>query len=255
LAPLIIAHRGAMTDAPENTKAAFDKAVLYSVDGIEFDVQITKDGCPVIFHDDSLARINGSLKSISDHTFHELSGYDWGRWFSEEFINEKILTLDQVLKNYGSKTRLLIEIKPSSKKEAKNLYYGLAAMVVESIRYLISHARISDTYILSFDPELIKSAYINDPDLNYVLNLNAPLINQKRANIDPEILCGYCIEHKKLSRQFVENVHHYDKIMMTYSCNSVQTLKKLLKMNLDVIMTDDPGNSVWKQFDLLSCVT
>lgn len=254
MAPLIIAHRGAMAEAPENTKSAFDKAVAYCVDGIEFDVQITSDGQPVIYHDKSLVKINGSLKPIPEYAFHELNGYDYGSWFSEKFNNEKILTLDQILEIYGPENRLFIEIKPSPVAESNNQYAALAAMVVESIRNMIPNDQISNMYILSFDPEIIKSAFLNDPNLNYVLNLDDPLIDQNHMNIDPEILCGYCIEHTKLSRQFIENVHYYDKIIMTYSCNSVQTLEKLLKLDLDVIMTDDPGNSMWKQFDLLSYV-
>ncbi len=254
MAPLIIAHRGAMTEAPENTKPAFDKAFLYSVDGIEFDVQITSDGFPVIFHDSSLKKLNEKSKSISDLTFQDLSAYDWGGWFSEEFKNEKILTLDQVLKFYGHKTRLLIEIKPSPKEETRNLYCKLAAMVVESIKDMIPYDQISNMYILSFDPEIIKSAYLNGPDLNYVLNLEDPIIHQNHMNIDPEILCGYCIEHTRLSKQFVEHVHHYEKLIMTYSCNTKETLRHLLGLDLDMIMTDDPGNQMWKQFDLCSFV-
>jgi glycerophosphoryl diester phosphodiesterase len=243
-----------MTEAPENTKPAFDKAVSYAVDGIEFDVQITSDGCPVIFHDSNLAKFNEKFKSISDFTFEDLSAYDWGKWFSEEFRNEKILTLDQVLTRYGHKTRLMIEIKSSPKAETQSLYYQLAAMVVESIRNNIANDLIPNMYILSFDPEILKSAYLNGPDLNYVLNLDDPIIHQNHVNIDPEILCGYCIEHTRLSRQFVEHVHHYGKMIMTYSCNSEETLRFLLNLDLDVIMTDDPGNRMWKQFDLLSYV-
>ena len=254
LAPLIIAHRGAMTEAPENTIPAFDKAVQYSVDGFEFDVQITSNSCPVIFHDSTLSKFNENLKSISDFTFQDLSVYDWGGWFSEEFKNEKILTLDHVLKRYGHKTRLLIEIKPSPKEGTKNLYYKLASIVAESIRNMIPYDQISKMYVLSFDPEIIKSAYLTDPDLNYVLNLDDPLIDQSHVNIDPEILCGYCIEHTKLSRQFVEHIHHYDKMIMTYSCNSEETLRHLLDLDTDVIMTDNPGHPMWKQFDLLSHV-
>lgn len=250
--PLIIAHRGAMTEAPENTRPAFDKAVSYAVDGIEFDVQITSDGCPVVFHDSTLAKFDEKSKSISDFTFQDLSAYDWGGWFSEQFKNEKILTLDQVLKCYGHKTRLMIEIKPSPKAETQNLYYQLAAMVVESIRNNIPNDLIPNMYILSFDPEILKSAFLNDPDLNYVLNLNSPQIDQGHVNIDPELLCGYCIEHTQLSRQFVEHVHHYEKLIMTYSCNTEETLRHLLGFDLDVIMTDDPGNRMWKQFDLCS---
>ncbi len=127
-------------------------------------------------------------------------------------------------------------------------------MVVESIRNNIPNDLIPNMYILSFDPEILKSAFLNDPDLNYVLNLNAPQIDQDHVNIDPELLCGYCIEHTQLSRQFVDHVHHYDKMIMTYSCNSEETLQSLLSLDMDVIMTDDPGNRMWKQFDLLSYV-
>ena len=248
--PLIIAHRGAMTEAPENTRPAFDKAIAHRVDGIEFDVQITGDRQPVVFHDASLSKITGSGKSIADFTYTELLQYDWGGWFSRAFQNEPILTLDQVLTTYGPRTRLMIEIKPAPRHDAKSLYCELASMVVEQIRNLISRDRIPDMYILSFDPELIKSAYFSDPDLNYVLNLHTLLIDQNCLNIDPSILCGYCLEHTLVSRRFVENIHEQGKLVMTYSCNGPETLDRLLGLSVDVIMTDEPGHAMWKEFDL-----
>jgi len=250
LKPLIIAHRGAMTDAPENTKPAFDKAIGHRVDGIEFDVQITRDRQPVIFHDATLAKINGSVQAIADFTIEELSGFDWGGWFSPEFKGEKILTFDQVLMSYGSRTRLMIEIKPPPRHDAKSLYCDLAAMVVDQIRNLVPRDRISDMYILSFDPELIKSAFFSDPDLNYVLNLHTSLMDQDCLNIDPTILCGYCLEYTLVNRQFVKNTHEDGKLVMTYSCNLPETRKQLMDLGVDVIMTDDPGHAMWKEFDL-----
>lgn len=246
--PLIIAHRGAMAEAPENTITAFKKALKYRVHGIELDVQITKDHQPVIFHDQSLQQIIGSPKCISDFTLEELYLYDWGSWFGEAFKNEKIPTLDQVLTDYGSKTRLMIEIKPAPKKELKNLYFDLAAMVTQQIRNLVPRDRVPDMYILSFEPELIKSAFVSDPHLNYVLNLSAPRLDQRRLNIDPELLCGYCIEHTLLDRHFVEKSHRENKLVISYSCNSFETLKRLLELDIDVVMTDDPGNNIWSEF-------
>lgn len=239
-----------MTEAPENTKPAFDKALQYRADGIEFDVQITKDRVPVVFHDATLEKINGSVKSIPDFTLDELLECDCGSWFSENFKNEKMLVLDQVLKDYGSCTRLMIEIKPSPRPETKNLYYELAAMVAGQVRNLVPRNRVPNIYILSFDPEIIKSAFMNDPELNYVLNLHTSLMDQNCLNIDPEILCGYCIEHTLLNREFVENGHDEDKLIMTYSCNSDKTLERLLALDVDVIMTDEPGHDMWKEFDL-----
>jgi glycerophosphoryl diester phosphodiesterase len=250
LKPLIIAHRGAMTEAPENTRPAFDKAIAHRVDGIEFDVQITGDRQPVVFHDASLRKINGSVKSIADFTYTELRQYDWGGWFSRAFQNEPILTLEQVLTTYGPRTRLMIEIKPSPRRDVNSLYCELASIVVEQVRNLISKDRISQMYILSFDPELLKSAFFSDPDLNYVLNLDTSLIDQNCLNIDPAILCGYCLEHTHVNHRFVENVHEEGKLVMTYSCNRPETLEQLLDLSVDVIMTDEPGYGMWKEFDL-----
>ncbi|MES1168290.1 MAG: glycerophosphodiester phosphodiesterase family protein, partial [Oleiharenicola lentus] len=57
--PLIIAHRGASAEKPENTIAAFRRALALEVDGIELDVHVTKDGVPVVFHDAQLRRLTG----------------------------------------------------------------------------------------------------------------------------------------------------------------------------------------------------
>ena len=120
---------------------------------------------------------------------------------------------------YGPRTRLMIEIKPSPRRDLNSLYCELASIVVEQVRNLISKDRISQMYILSFDPELLKSAFFSDPDLNYVLNLDTSLIDQNCLNIDPSILCGYCLEDTHVNHRFVENVHEEGKLVMTYSCN------------------------------------
>ena len=87
---------------------------------------------------------------------------------------------------------------------------------------------------------------MNDPELNYVLNLHTSLVDQNSLNIDPDILCGYCIEHTLLNRDFVENGHDEGKLIMTYSCNSDTDLQRLLAFDVDVIMTDEPGHDIWK---------
>jgi glycerophosphoryl diester phosphodiesterase len=248
LGPLKIAHRGAMSEAPENTRPAFNKAISYCVDGIEFDVQMTGDGIPVIYHDESLVKITGRVKTISDFTFKVLSGYDWGGWFSKDFAGTKILTLEEVLSTYGEKTRLFIEIKPAPDKKYQHLYSRLSALATEYIRDMIPRERIENMFILSFDPEIIKTAYLNDPELNYVLNLETASIPNESLNIDTGILYGYCLEYDILTRQFVENSHHYGKKVLTYSCNTIEAIQHALVLDVDGIMTDDPGGSAWEHF-------
>ena len=71
-----IAHRGFSSKYPENSMLAFEKAVEIGADGAEFDLQLTKDGVLVVFHDESLLRITGENKLISELTYNELQRYD-----------------------------------------------------------------------------------------------------------------------------------------------------------------------------------
>ncbi len=71
-APLIIAHRGASAEAPENTLAAFRRAVALNADAIELDVHLTRDAVPVVFHDDILRRLTGARGRLSEKTWLEL---------------------------------------------------------------------------------------------------------------------------------------------------------------------------------------
>ncbi|HTL68621.1 MAG TPA: glycerophosphodiester phosphodiesterase [Lacunisphaera sp.] len=71
--PLVIAHRGASAEYPENTLPAFRRAIAAGADGIELDVHVTADGVPVVFHDSSLARLTGARGRIAARTWPELA--------------------------------------------------------------------------------------------------------------------------------------------------------------------------------------
>ena len=81
----ITAHRGASVDAPENTLAAFSKAIEDMADVIELDVQMTQDGYIVVMHDTSAYRTTGVLKNITEFTLREVKRLDAGYWYSEEY--------------------------------------------------------------------------------------------------------------------------------------------------------------------------
>jgi len=95
--PVIYAHRGASAQSPENTMAAFRKAIELGSGGIELDVHMTKDGEIVVIHDEVIDRTSNGTGKVKDLTFSELQRYDFGYWFSQEFSEEKIPTLEQVM--------------------------------------------------------------------------------------------------------------------------------------------------------------
>lgn len=96
LQPVIYAHRGASGYCPENTIAAFSKALELEATGIETDVQMTKDGRLVLIHDESLKRTAGADAWIKDVTYEEVRKLDAGSWYSPEFAGEKIPSLEEL---------------------------------------------------------------------------------------------------------------------------------------------------------------
>ncbi|MDA8403182.1 MAG: glycerophosphodiester phosphodiesterase [Desulfobacteraceae bacterium] len=248
MSPLKIAHRGAMTEAPENTRSAFDRAMDRGVDGIEFDVQITKDGIPVIYHDAFLHKITGSFTAISDYTLAQLQHFDFGRWFSKNYENEKILTLEQTLSTYGTRTRLFVEIKSSPNPQARSLYEQLPGLVVDCVKNCIPKNRIVDIHILSFDAGMLYAAFAMGPDLKYILNLEAPFSIDAPPRVNREMLYGYGLEHTRLNHPFVAQCHEDGKTVFTYSCNTVAAIERAMSLDVNGIMTDDPGGDPWGQF-------
>lgn len=92
-----IAHRGSLLRAPENTGPAVELALKdRAVEGVELDVQRTKDGAYLFVHDDFLFRYNGTLERVSNLTGRDLGGRDFGRWFSRAFAGTRPMSLDDL---------------------------------------------------------------------------------------------------------------------------------------------------------------
>ena len=95
--PLVLAHRGASADAPENTLAAFREAVAQGADGVELDVWRCASGEVVVHHDADARRTAGSPLRVTDATLAELRRLDVGAWKGEQFRGERVPTLSEVL--------------------------------------------------------------------------------------------------------------------------------------------------------------
>jgi len=112
--PLVFGHRGARQAAPENTMAAFQKALAAGADGIELDVMLSADGVPVVIHDFTLDRTTNGHGPVAEHTWAELRGLDAGSHFSAEYRGEPLPRLEQVLDAFGDSLRINIELKSAS---------------------------------------------------------------------------------------------------------------------------------------------
>lgn len=110
--PKIIGHRGIPHLAPENTMASFEAAIRNGADGLETDVQLTRDSELVLIHDETLQRTTSGKGLVSAHTLKELKSLDAGGWFSPAFKDEKIPMLRELLAFVSGRELLInIEIK------------------------------------------------------------------------------------------------------------------------------------------------
>lgn len=137
--PLIIAHRGASSDAPENTITAFALAVEQGADGIELDVQLSADGVPVVIHDSTVERTTNGRGAVSGLTVEQLQKLDGGD-------GRPVPTLDQVFEIFGPTLLYNVELKCGLWPDS-----NLAAAVAERIEghYLEDRVLVSSFSMLA----------------------------------------------------------------------------------------------------------
>jgi glycerophosphoryl diester phosphodiesterase len=147
----IWAHRGASAAAPENTMAAFRAAAAAGADGIELDVHLSRDGVPVVIHDETVERTTDGRGAVARMGLAQLQQLDAGAWFAPAFAGETVPTLEAVFAWAAHRLRLNVEIKAVSA--------GLA--VVELLR-AYPQVRV---LISSFDHTLLEQLRWQNPDL------------------------------------------------------------------------------------------
>ena len=144
---LLIGHRGASAVAPENTRAAILAAFRAGADMVELDVQMTRDGRLVIFHDDRLERTTNGTGRLSASRYADLTPLDAGSWFAPRFARERILLLSQALRLPPRQMTLNLELKWTPKRQA----------LIRAVLRTIRTARVSRRVLVSsFDARLLR---------------------------------------------------------------------------------------------------
>lgn len=228
----IIAHRGASKLAPENTLPAFQLAYDLGADGIETDVQLTKDQVPVLIHDEGLKRTTNGYGYVKDYTYQELKQLDAGSWFSISYSNTRIMSLEEFLHWIKDKPLCLnIELK-NNKIDYKRL---------ENIVYtMVKDFQLLDRTILStFNPKSILRMNRLDPSIN-----SAFLTSRRRKDLVAyaQSLGAHAIhaKYRLLSRKLVDRCHQEKMDLRIYTVNKTIQLKRCFNLNCSGIITDVP---------------
>ncbi len=236
----IVGHRGAMSVAPQNTRAAFDLALEHGVWGLECDVQLSADGVPVIFHDPVVTTVGHTCIQIPDLTLEELKRFDWGDRRSARYRDEPLLTLDELLEAYGHRTALLIEIKGYDRKNAPKRMDQLVDATLDSLNRFYGGLWPDTLHILSFEHEILIRAHAAYPAGNYVQNIVDPHDVIRGVEYCPKFLMAYSVNIERLTGKFTAFAKAQGKQLMTYASNIPDTADKAIRLGVDVMMTDHP---------------
>ncbi|MFT9497801.1 glycerophosphodiester phosphodiesterase [Anaerosolibacter sp.] len=234
--PHIFAHRGASGYAPENTMAAFRKALEMGADGIELDVHLSKDGHLIVCHDETLQRTTDGMGWIKDLTLEEIRKYDGGSWFGEGFQGEKVPVLEEVL-NLIQPTKVLLNV------EIKNgivIYPGIERRVINLIRrYALEERTIISSF---YHHSLVESKKI-DPLIKtgvlYVAGWVEPWEYARKLQAD-----ALHPAYHNIDAAFVEGCKTHGIEINTYTVNEETDMKRLAGIGVTGIITNYPDKAI-----------
>ncbi|WOD43608.1 glycerophosphodiester phosphodiesterase [Hwangdonia lutea] len=238
---LITSHRGAAQLAPENTVSSVNAALIHHPNRIEIDVQQTKDEVVVLMHDTTLDRTTNGTGLVKENSFLELTKLDAGSWFSDDFSNERIPTLETIIKLIDGQCELIIEIKKG------NDYYP---NIEKNIVNIIAKYKAESWVIIhSFDSEVLKRVHQLNPNITlhklFVGKLKfMPFIvsNQFESfNIDKQpYIKAYSINYAFANRDIINFLKSNGKEVNVWNLNNVDYARELISLGVDGIITDNP---------------
>ena len=258
--PLIVAHRGASTVAPENTMAAFRAGIEAGAEGVEFDVRLTKDGVPVVFHDADLVRIAEIRKKVADLTAGELAGIDVGSWFArfqtsrrrtvsgspqnfaaEDFSEQSIPTVADVLELFKNLSGpVYVELKCDGPADAGPLA-DIACKAIEASglptsRIIVKSFELSTLPLVrKFLPEAAAAALFSPKLIDLVRRVD--LVGMARR-----FEATHLSLHRSLANaRIVERANKAGMPVTAWTVDSPSWLAHRIDIGLYAVITNDPA--------------
>jgi glycerophosphoryl diester phosphodiesterase len=256
--PLVIGHRGASALAPENTIAAFKRALLDGADGLEFDVRLAADGVPVVIHDADLRRTGRLAKRVTELTSEELGTIDVGTWFNRkhpgaagaEYCRETVPTLQAVFEQLrGTPALLYVELK-CAPSEAREMAARVAAIVEE-------HSLVNRVVVESFDLSAIREIKVVNSSIRtaalFEPGLSRPLLSTRRIisltgeNKADEIALHHSLVTPRRIRIAAEEGLH----TVVWTVDRPRWFERAARLGIRAIITNNPATMVHQRQLLL----
>jgi glycerophosphoryl diester phosphodiesterase len=229
---LVTAHRGASQDAPENTLAAFAKALEAGADLVEFDVHVSGDGDVMVIHDEKLDRTTDGTGEVWRFPTPALRELDAGSWFSDLWKGEPIPTLDETLDLLRHRAIPMIEIKVKRKRCA-----DAGKRVVASLQ---RHGMLEDAIVICRETERAREVHEANPavPVSYLTYTK----RQARGAAKLPFVGGLDLYWKSLSLRLISDLRARGGFFLTpWTVNRRVHQERLLAMGVETLITDCPG--------------
>ena len=233
---LVFGHRGAMAQAPMNTLAAFDLAREQGADGIELDVQLSRDGHLVVIHDETVDSTTDGRGSLSQFTLSALKRLDAGGWFATNFAGQRIPTLDEVFDAFGNEMLINVEIK--ARRDSLD-------RVERQLADCICRHNMRDRVIVScFDPAILRRVrsmtplvmmgFLHQPDMPAAHH--RPLRIMRHEARHPR--------HDMVDEAYMNWARAQGYYVNVWTVNAGERALQLKGLGVNAIITDEPGRII-----------
>lgn len=241
-----VAHRGGSCLAPENTLAAFRNALTLPIDAVELDVQMSRDGQLIVFHDNTVERLTDGAGNILDLDFATLRELNAAAHFSGNWPEtEPIPTLDEVLALVKGRARVSIEIKMSARAGVYGRYPRIAEAVLRAVRLA---RMVNRVLIISFDWPMLLYIKSLEPRLQTGANVSRDLWNPDIENAFATLLqqmrkfgCSWVnIDSRLFTEEMPARVHEQGLKLGLWTVNTLEDMRRFASAQVDALTTDRP---------------
>ncbi len=229
--PLLVAHRGAPTVAPEHTIPAYEAAIAAGADALELDVHLSADDQLVVIHDPRLERTTDGRGAVREYTTQALKRLDAGRWFGRRFRGQRIQTLTEVLERFRERVRFGVELKGGS-----DFYPGIE----ERILTVLQLYGVTDrTLVASFDHHALAKCRDLDPDVRLGALVVGRLL-RPGALAPPGVLNAVCLQADLTTEREVAAARAAGLDCYVWVVNDPAAARRFAAWGVAGIVTDRP---------------
>lgn len=224
------AHRGASALAPENTLAAFQKAVDLGCEWIETDLRLTSDGFPVLIHDETLERTTSGAGRVGDITLGRLLALDAGGWFSRNFRGERVPSLEEALQWGRHRCSFNLEIKEEERIDQLVSHLG---------RRFRKHQALDGILFSSFHAGALRRirAAIPSARLGWLASKHTRGLSALNRAVG---LAALHPKERLVTRRLIRRCHRLGLATHVWVVNRPRRIREMEQLGVDGVMTDDP---------------